>query len=727
MSRPVGSFRPLRPERPPIVILLILLSLSATGRAQPVDQCALPPDLVGPALRIEPRTSDCAAGDPCATELVNMARALADEHPDLVQIQRSYQDLARAVGGAGFDEVRDRFRRRLDEHPDDAASIYLAARITDEGLDAARTSYQRAVELDPDFPWSHLGLAVSSWLLSGRHQESGAGPDAENAAAGRELARHHMDEFMRLCPDRFEEPLANSRSNFGPDYWRPHVARFRTLFEAAPDRVQVAFARDLWALEFATSAVSEHDAVRRRIAADLTRIAGMNLTEFSTWWDTLEEGYRLDGDDEQLDRVVAMRAQTDPCAGPVVASRMQDLVSLPDDPDERLAEFERISGLSEQCPEAYPYCATAFQLSTVIELPEAQRVAVMDRYLDCWEANRDRMRTAESPYLKVAREMLDRGIETERVPGLIALGAEEAAAWEDGQDPENVPEQMRAMMIVSRYAGRVSRACLLGRARLALGDPAGAAESVRQAEDELAELELSELDPEPGQQQIFTGLRGAVSRLRGRVAEAEGRPLDAVADYLEAARMGSDADGSRSDAQRIWAELGGSPASFERIAAAPEPEPEIVPLGMWTEDDRPLPDFDLEDLDGGRWTLDRLKGKTTVVNLWATWCGPCKVELPHLQEVYEAFAEREDAQVLTLNLDRNLGLVAPFLERNGYAFPVCPANDFVDATVGGTAIPQTWIVDRDGVIRFSQGGFSPAAAEQWVDEVVAKVDELARR
>jgi hypothetical protein len=80
---------------------------------EPNDQCSLPTELIAPLLAIEPRTSDCAPSDPCATELVKTARELADKHPDLTPVHRSYQDLARDIGGDTFDEVSDRYRLRL--------------------------------------------------------------------------------------------------------------------------------------------------------------------------------------------------------------------------------------------------------------------------------------------------------------------------------------------------------------------------------------------------------------------------------------------------------------------------------------------------------------------------------------------------------------------------------------------------------------------------------------
>jgi len=109
-------------------------------------------------------------------------------------------------------------------------------------------------------------------------------------------------------------------------------------------------------------------------------------------------------------------------------------------------------------------------------------------------------------------------------------------------------------------------------------------------------------------------------------------------------------------------------------------------------------------LSGKTWRLKDLAGKKVFINVWATWCGPCQGELPHLQKFYEKVKDRSDIQVLTFNLDDDLGLVAPYMKEKGYTFPVLPAVSTVVTLLDGFAIPQNWLIDPEGVWRWKQIG-----------------------
>ena len=92
-----------------------------------------------------------------------------------------------------------------------------------------------------------------------------------------------------------------------------------------------------------------------------------------------------------------------------------------------------------------------------------------------------------------------------------------------------------------------------------------------------------------------------------------------------------------------------------------------------------LPLFELADLSGKTWRLKSLEGRAVLINVWATWCGPCQLELPKLEKLYRRTKDRTDVQILTLTIDEDVGLVAPFMKEKGYTFPVLPAYSFVTA------------------------------------------------
>ena len=114
------------------------------------------------------------------------------------------------------------------------------------------------------------------------------------------------------------------------------------------------------------------------------------------------------------------------------------------------------------------------------------------------------------------------------------------------------------------------------------------------------------------------------------------------------------------------------------------------------------PDFELTTLDGEKVQLSDLKGKKIIVNFWATWCPPCKAEMPHMQNYYEDFAKDENVEILAVNLTSGdkVESVQNFVEDYGLTFPI-PMD--VEGKVGETyqaiTIPTSYMIDTQGRIQ----------------------------
>jgi len=111
------------------------------------------------------------------------------------------------------------------------------------------------------------------------------------------------------------------------------------------------------------------------------------------------------------------------------------------------------------------------------------------------------------------------------------------------------------------------------------------------------------------------------------------------------------------------------------------------------------PDFTLNGLDGQEVSLSDLRGKPVLLNFWATWCGPCRIEMPFLQEIYEKWTGKE-LVLLAVNLQEDPGKVREFVESAGYSFPVLLTDgNEVPLSYNIRGIPATFFIDADGVIR----------------------------
>lgn len=132
------------------------------------------------------------------------------------------------------------------------------------------------------------------------------------------------------------------------------------------------------------------------------------------------------------------------------------------------------------------------------------------------------------------------------------------------------------------------------------------------------------------------------------------------------------------------------------------------------------PDFTGTTVDGQTITLSDLKGKLVLLNVFASWCGPCRVETPHLVEVYNTI-DRDKFEFIGLNLQETPEAVEFFKDEFFINYPLV-LNESGDLTniYSPIGLPTTWFIDRDGVIRFRfSGAITKEALQAILDDVAA--------
>lgn len=123
------------------------------------------------------------------------------------------------------------------------------------------------------------------------------------------------------------------------------------------------------------------------------------------------------------------------------------------------------------------------------------------------------------------------------------------------------------------------------------------------------------------------------------------------------------------------------------------------------EDRKVAPDFTLNDASGKPVTLSEFRGKVVLLNFWATWCPPCRIEIPWFSEFQEAYGD-SDLVVLGVSLDEDgWKSVKPYMEAKGMSYRVMVGNDDLASLYGGLkALPTTLIIDRSGRIAVTHVG-----------------------
>lgn len=150
--------------------------------------------------------------------------------------------------------------------------------------------------------------------------------------------------------------------------------------------------------------------------------------------------------------------------------------------------------------------------------------------------------------------------------------------------------------------------------------------------------------------------------------------------------------------------MGGLLALLGGPAAAQLPAPFEIPKGR-----EPAPDFTLPDLDGGKVTLSGLRGQVVFLNFWATWCLPCREEMPLMEKIHRELGP-EGLVVLAVNYRESSNTVRAFVEAHGLTFPILLDGGEVADRYRLYALPVSYLIDRQGKVAARVVG-----ARDWTD------------
>lgn len=135
----------------------------------------------------------------------------------------------------------------------------------------------------------------------------------------------------------------------------------------------------------------------------------------------------------------------------------------------------------------------------------------------------------------------------------------------------------------------------------------------------------------------------------------------------------------------------------------------VFMVGTSTVSAQEAPDFTLTDMEGQQVSLSDYKGKIIILDFWATWCGPCRMEIPSFIELQDQY--EEDVVVLGVSLDQDgPRAVIPFAKKMGINYPVVYGNGTVTQAYGGIrGIPTTFVIDKDFNIQRKYVGYTDHA------------------
>ena len=166
----------------------------------------------------------------------------------------------------------------------------------------------------------------------------------------------------------------------------------------------------------------------------------------------------------------------------------------------------------------------------------------------------------------------------------------------------------------------------------------------------------------------------------------------------------------------------GSQVQLSGLATTPQTTQETAEAAE--EEPTPAPDFTVYDIDGNVHKLSDFQGKPVILNFWASWCGPCKSEMPDIETAYLEYGE--DIHFLIVNLTdgarETVETASAYITGQGYTFPVYYDTDMDAAvTYAVSAIPITYFIDADGnFVAYYQSAMSADILQQGIDMLLSE-------
>lgn len=144
--------------------------------------------------------------------------------------------------------------------------------------------------------------------------------------------------------------------------------------------------------------------------------------------------------------------------------------------------------------------------------------------------------------------------------------------------------------------------------------------------------------------------------------------------------------------------------SIVLLSAPDRPLPEMIPLSELPTTGKPAADFDLPLFSGGKFKLSAHRGKPVIISFWASWCGPCREELPELNRFAN---KRKDVVVVAVNTDRRRSAGERFYKNLKLTLPA--AYDEGSAAISNYDVetfPTTYVVDQQGIVVLRSSGYN---------------------
>ena len=672
----------------------VIVFLSGCSRAGQITQigCTSSPEVEAAWKRRGDDWEKCHFRYDCWQGQIDTARALRDRNPkDLLahrllieKIMRTLQDLPGR--SSLIERLRGDYRRLAQRYPKNPAYPYLLASL-EKNPDRERRLLEQAASIDPNFASGHEAMARSLY----RH----ATPKEKVEA------RKHLDAFARLCPSKPKNLLVLVRFSHERAAWDAYASGLRQAI--TPQSESFEELPGLWELEFEFADPASFGALRDEVQQQIEALRKQNRVSDQKWLAAIEEGYKLVNDEAGKRWAEEERLAQFPCSWNASYARMEknqrEHGERPEDPEAAKAWDQAMLSSIElglrQCPDDMNLLQDRLVL-----LAEQDGVAP-----ELIESTGKKILVAIGPIVSatVASVYIKRHVRLDTVEELLDAHRRRIdESWKGSQAMGMTGKDLEQMQRI-----HLSEIFLNQELRVQL---ALALKNRKRIERDLASLSetVGEIEKSVGDARERKSLEWKQAQLWELRAESDalaGHDEAALTDYARSIESSPDNKAVHKAARELYVCVHGSDAGYDVWLQDARSASQIASEEVMRAVRRPLPEVNLPDLSGKRWTSADLRGKAVLLNIWATWCGPCQGELPHIQKLHESWKGGRNFRIVTVSVDENPGLIEPYVKERKYTFPVLIAGTGSFRSWAPEGIPTNYIVSPDGMIIQEQIGF----------------------